>query len=660
MTKISVLFPMAGLGSRFGYTFKPFLLATDETFIELARKPFDQLKKHGFQPVYYFIVRKSQEEEFQVSQRLRKLFPYELIHCLTIDDTDGPLQTVQAAIRDYHLKGAAFICDCDHAINIEPLIQKLPIAQSYEVLIPTWEITEEDYPHWGKVKVDDDSGAILDFCEKSSMEGTLKGLIGCYLFRDIHNLLDYPDYENISDVLRCMLSSEEPMLAVPIAQADFFGTPAALEKYRFKRAQQYTLFIDIDGTLIHQTERTILPETASKIDQWKTRGHRIILTTARRQKHMKEVTDLLTQNKIYYDDIIHELPSGPRYVINDRKPYIPYYCMAEGIVLERNKGIADVVIPAAAAVPSIINKMPGASFATVYLVERDGVKFVRKYIAKTPELMIHAETLQRQCDDLRRLYFYKKGICPKILNEYNSPSEYYYDMEYLEGYQKLSIYQYEAVLPTIMSDLKEHVYCYRKANYSSKWVQDYLDEKVLPKFKIIGDSHPGLQSLLEQKQIWINHQPYTSLQSYLEKIDQSLYTPEYTCPIHGDLTLENILYHPYTKEYKLIDPSGSRYMDAPEMDTARIFQSLVGDYASWEGTVDLVQIIGKNQFIIPTPYLKDKFPVLCNLYSTNTYRKGIFYMATYFIRMAPYMLRKSYQQALFTLLLAIHHLHTLS
>ena len=37
---LSVIFPMAGDGQRFGCGFKPFLDATEKKFIELAKEPF--------------------------------------------------------------------------------------------------------------------------------------------------------------------------------------------------------------------------------------------------------------------------------------------------------------------------------------------------------------------------------------------------------------------------------------------------------------------------------------------------------------------------------------------------------------------------------------------------------------------------------------------
>lgn len=665
--EISIIFPIAGLGSRFGYTFKPFLKATDDTFIELAKKPFDRLKSFGYQPIYYFIYRKSQELDYSVTSQLNKLFPEDTIHGLIIDDTYGPLQTLQQATLKYNLKGTAFVCDCDHSIQIDPMIESIDLLEKMDVFIPTWNIEEKDYIHWGKIKLNKDY-QIVDFCEKEYMKADdgcyVKGLIGCYLFKHIESVLQYPAFENISSMLKKMHQEGKPMITIPILEADFFGTPKSLQDFRFKRAQPYSIFIDIDGTLIHQTTRKLLPGTLDKLNYWKSQGHRIILTTAIDKHRIINILSLLKEYQIPYDDIITGLPPGPRFLINDRKPYIPYYCMASGYVIDRDYGIGEIELPIQP--PTIIKLLKGASFAQVYLVEdtKRHLRFVRKYISKNGDLEIHADILKRQCEDLKRLFFYKKNICPKILNEYDSPSEYYYDMEYLEGYQTLSSFNDEtiySVLPKVLEDMNHSIYSYKKQipkEEQIKWLQNYLHEKVYPKFKIIEDLHPELHKLIHLETIIINNKKYQSIQHYLEHIQLSNYTPEVICPIHGDLTLENILYHPETHDYKLIDPSGARYMDAIEMDIAKLFQSIVCNYASWNDCTDLVKYTQDGYFINKC-YMNDSSKIN-GLYDDKIYKKGIFYMSTYFVRMVPFMLHKSLEHALHILLLAIYYLDSIA
>lgn len=659
---ISVIFPIAGLGSRFDYKFKPFIYATDYTFIELAKQPFDKLKNYGYNPTYYFIFRESQEKDYNITSRLNELFLNDSIHCCIISDTDGPLQTLQNAILKYNLSGNAFVCDCDHIIDILPLIPEIETLNTFEVIIPTWTIQEHEYHSFGKVKLNNNK--IVDFCEKEYMHSydcIIKGILGCYLFKELKNLLYYPHYENISSMLKDMCISNIPLNTIEITNAEFFGTPKQLQEFRFKRTKTYTIFIDIDGTLIHQTTKELLPGTLEQLNKWKLYGHKIILTTAIDTSLKDKLLDILNKYKIPYDQIITDLSPGPRYIINDRKPYLPYYNMAEGFNIDRNSGIESIQLQE--NIPIIEKIFQGASFAKVYLViDNQNNKFVRKYISSNKNIE-HVEILKRQCEDMKRLYFYKNSICPKILNEYSNQTDYYFDMEYLNGYKTLSKFSKDIILniiPDIFNDLKSHVYCYQKLlseDEKNIWFQKYKIDKIIPKFKIIESLHPYLYSLINQKNLIINSKQYYSYQYYLDNINHKTLLPSFLSPIHGDLTLENILYNLDLNDYKLIDPSGSRYMDAPELDIAKLFQSIICDYSSWAESCDnMIDVISINEYVINSKYIENKYNLIAHIFNKEDYIKGLFYMSTYFIRMVPFMICKSLNHARVIIILAIYYI----
>jgi hypothetical protein len=616
---INVIFPMAGLGSRFDYQFKPFIYATEYRFIELAKQPFDQLQHKHF----YFIVRESQEKEYHVTDTLHSLFPNDSITICIVTDTDGPLQTLQQAIQKYKLSGASFICDCDHSIDIQPMLEVELSGQ--DVVVPTWNIQPVDYPNWGKVSVLEDGS--FHFYEKELIIGKdVRGLIGCYLFRAVEMLLDFPAYQNISDVLKLV----KRIRLVPITKADFFGTPYLLQQFRYQRAQKYTLFIDIDGTLIHQTTKQVLPHTIDQLTRWRKAGHRIVLTTACVASKM---VPHLTH--IPYDEILYNLTPGPRYVINDRKPYNPTYTMADGISLERNYGIGDIRLPD--VFPNIVKALKGGSKCQTYLLDTG---CVRKFAIGTER-----EVLKRQYEDMKRFQFYFPGICPALLGEHHGATDYYYDMEYLEHYQTLSHFPDETVykvILTVLKDLHDHVYCYKKVLKpveKKPWVDLFMAEKV----------YPRLSLLLPFDTLIINGVSYLGIQKAIEKVNLEDMAPDYICPIHGDLTLENIMYD--GTHYKLIDLAGSRYMDAHEQDVGKVLQSLVCKYAEWDPETEVV-VLGQNTFQIPEKYLFNKqcFP---------NYKVCVFYMCMHLIRMVPFLMHKSEKHRIFVQLLAAHYLKSL-
>ena len=661
---MQVIFPMAGLGSRFGYEFKPFIKATEATFIETAKEPFDKLDE----PNFVFTFRHSQEKQYQVSSRIKSLFGKDNVHCHMIKSSDGPLQTLQMTVRELDLEGPTFVCDCDHRVDITPIMKKyneIKLSCKDFIIIPTWVIKESEYQHWGKVRLDD-SGSINAFCEKEYLDnqnGIVKGMIGCYLFSNIEKVLEYAEsHENISDILKIMLYEGYNLITVDIEHADFFGVPEALQAYRFSRAKKYTLFVDIDGTLIHQTTRELLPGTIEKLHEWIEHGHKIILTTATPDDRHAELYSLLYKYQIPFDNFIGNLTPGPRIVINDKKPYLPYYCMADGIMLDRNSGIENVEL--AKECPSIIKEFSGASFAQVFLVQgEDELPFVRKYISKIDKsLDIHVDKLKRQLEDLKRFDFMKQGIVPKILGSYESPNEFYYDIEYLQDFQTLSTFDkltINQVVFSIFATLHVYVYCYQRKisiNKREDWLKTFLSTKVYPKFQCV----PEKYNHFIFGNVIINNVGYPSIDEYLTKIEHHLFklAPEVECPIHGDFTLENIMYNPMYNEFKLIDNEGSRYYDAIEMDLGKLFQSMVCEYSIWKDSCeDVLTIVDDSSFVIHERFLdiaSKKPTTILRMFGEDTdawFLKGIFYMTTYFIRMIPFMLNKSPKHFMFTLLM---------
>ena len=69
--KITLIFPMAGEGARFGYKFKPFLKFNNEYFIEKTLKPF--LKFDQVIDKIVFVYLAEHEKKYQVSENLKKI-----------------------------------------------------------------------------------------------------------------------------------------------------------------------------------------------------------------------------------------------------------------------------------------------------------------------------------------------------------------------------------------------------------------------------------------------------------------------------------------------------------------------------------------------------------------------------------------------------------
>jgi hydroxymethylpyrimidine pyrophosphatase-like HAD family hydrolase len=499
------------------------------------------------------------------------------------------------------------------------------------------------------------------------------GIIGCYLFKDIQILKKVLIQDgNLTEFLSASSQLGYKTDVLEIEEAEFFGTPEQLITFRFNRAKRYTFLVDIDGTLIHlpkhvpyeASDSKVLPGSIEKLQEWKRKGHRIILITgretSRREKLIKQLADL----QIPYDELITGTNSGTRILLNDKKPYCPFHKMAMAVQLERNKGIGEVVIT---DTPELLKTLKGGSFATVFLIKSNKKIMVRKYIEKTTENTVHYDTLRRQLDDLKRFDYYSPGCVPKIFDVYESPDEFYFDMEYLEHYDELIKFPYtiiEANLPKVIEKLKNDIYCYKKKINGKQWLQDFLKEKIFSKYEMIENIDEIFYKLINNDYIYINGKKMKGLR-YLFKTQEMAYYPEYISPIHGDLTLENILYNPLTDDFRFIDQSGSRYVDPPEFDVAKLLQSILAKYGEWDTIENLCQVLDNNNFTINEKLLeleKEKYIFMLKEFDGATddiYKKGVFFLSMYFIRMIPFLLKKSKNTGYLGLLLSLYYLQNI-
>ncbi len=666
MSKINIIFPMAGDGTRFGgEQFKPFIDGTEKLFIELAAESFEPLKVAGYSLSYYFIYRDDQEERFGVKDRLSKLFAGEDIHCCVISQkTSGPVETLIRGMNGFN--GPAFICDCDHYVNVEPMIAFL---ESSDIIVPTAKIQEGDYASWGKVKLTH-SGDPISYHEKEfiqfSNDYTVRGLLGCYYFRNIEILNGFSTYANFSDCLPLLSGRDLTLKFVEIQNRMSFGTPDDLIRFRYQLARKRTYFIDIDGTLLHlpkhvsydSSDVTLLPGAKEQIDKWRSNGHIVVLTTGRVTERRDKLVKLLADVGINYDQLVTGLRPGPRILINDKKPYSPFHRMAVGVQLHRNEGIAEVNIP---ETPEIVKTLKGGSFATVFLIKRnDGKLVVRKYIEKRPENTVHYETLRRQLDELRRFDFYSPGLVPQVYDVFESEDEFYFDMEYLETYQEiahLSNFQIADTVPKVIQRLKSDVYCYSKTVDGHIWMNQFLKEKIFAKFKYLNNLGPQFAHMMNAKTLKVNGHDVKGLAAYFEKMDFSLFESLTIRPIHGDLTFENILLDTVTGDWRLIDQSGARYLEPYEFDAAKLLQSALAKYETWDQQTDLAKVDEyRNITILDTCLDYNAYPFLQEFGESDKsrfWKRVLFFLGCYFIRMIPFLIKKSEQHAICGFALAL-------
>ena len=133
------------------------------------------------------------------------------------------------------------------------------------------------------------------------------------------------------------------------------------------------------------------------------------------------------------------------------------------------------------------------------------------------------------------------------------------------------------------------------------------------------------------------------------------------CPIHGDLTFENILCkEDFGLDVKLIDMDGAEYLDAIELDMGKMFQSILTKYEIWSQSTEKLVDFSKDGFTIKIFNNSLEISKFISLWSSIIqdseeilYAKAYFYTALHMIRMIRFRLKISEDQATYALLMSI-------
>jgi GTP:adenosylcobinamide-phosphate guanylyltransferase len=230
MKKLTLIFPMAGQGARFGYRFKPFLDLHGRTFIEEAFDPFRgwllQIGKT------HFIFTREQDGAHAVRERLSQMFAGVRHDAAVLDaPTAGPAQTLVHCLSMKNVTGPILVCDCDHAVDVDSLMRATQDPR-VECAVPTWDIANEPLSAWSVASIGHD-GRIGAVAEKALPEtgDCFRGVIGCYYFSDaerVRALVAGGNLLYLSDVISRYLQEGRAVYSIPIERARFFGDPARL------------------------------------------------------------------------------------------------------------------------------------------------------------------------------------------------------------------------------------------------------------------------------------------------------------------------------------------------------------------------------------------------------------------------------------------------
>ncbi|MEY3378221.1 MAG: hypothetical protein RLZZ328_1381 [Bacteroidota bacterium] len=336
---MNIVIPMAGLGSRFKNAGindpKPLIMVNGRHLIEHAVDSLDIVGQ------YIFITRKYEdpEQNKRLSHILSQLRPDSIEICLDHDQygaADAALYAKDYIDNDEEL----IITNCDQLLrwNSDDFIEvarsaycdgAVAIFKSNDIK-NSFAIIKDDriVDIKEKVVISDDALVGIHYWRRGSdFVRSAKKLLGEYRHIGLNECY-------ISSTYSYLINEGLNILPYHMPKNGYIslGTPNDVEIYLSKLKEYYTekpktIFCDIDGTLIKHVHRfsyvgfepaIALKGVIDKFNEWDSKGHKIILTTARKESARMLTEKQLTDLGLCWDQLIMGVTSGQRVLINDK------------------------------------------------------------------------------------------------------------------------------------------------------------------------------------------------------------------------------------------------------------------------------------------------------------------------------------------------------
>jgi hypothetical protein len=294
------------------------------------------------------------------------------------------------------------------------------------------------------------------------------------------------------------------------------------------------------------------------------------------------------------------------------------------------------------------NKVGGSSAKLMLVTEGMEQRFRKEERRRPSKLKAQYEWLHQ-----------RQGLphIPKVFESVETPQSFSYEMRFYGDSMPLVtwIHQHsqeeaEQLLLQILKFVHCDIHRHEQKVTSRETLERYLLEKVEHKLLACAEDIDGIRSVLEEEEIWINGEPCLNLFRVLSEIrsndavmkELSTYVKS---PVHGDLTVENILVTP-DGDFLLLDPNNENWLSSPLVDYAKLYQSLHSGYEFMEQTLDVFCEGNRLQFEPRcSPRYSHLFQVvrqqLSQWLSPMHLTQILFHEAVHFARMLPYKARSS-------------------
>jgi dTDP-glucose pyrophosphorylase len=330
---------MAGLGSRFRNvgidTPKPLIEVEGKTIVEHA------ISSLGIDGRYIFITKKYDNQEYNLllTKTLKELVP----DCIEIQidkeqygAADACLYAEEYIDNDSQL----IITNCDQLLrwNAEDFIKEIT-DKDPDGAVSIFK-SKEDKNSFAIVR----DGCVVELAEKKVISDN--ALMGIHYWKHGKDFVSsakklLTEYKTlglkecyISNTYNYLINDKYFIMPFYMKTNSFIslGTPEDISIYKAKIKEFYTekpktIFCDIDGTIIKHAHRFShigkedpieLDGVIDKFNEWDSKGHKIILTTARKESARYITEKHLSDLGFCWDYLLMGMTSGTRFLVNDK------------------------------------------------------------------------------------------------------------------------------------------------------------------------------------------------------------------------------------------------------------------------------------------------------------------------------------------------------
>lgn len=300
----------------------------------------------------------------------------------------------------------------------------------------------------------------------------------------------------------------------------------------------------------------------------------------------------------------------------------------------------------------ILRDYSSGSDATTMLCIKQNETVFRKYAfgAAAQKLEAQAKWLQRNAGKLP---------LAEVCDEKHSEVAYCYDMPYSGDGVGMFQYIYShttaqswSILQAVLDDLRAHLYPAQGESVGAEAIECYIATKVTGNLDAIRQSR-CYRALTEPEYLTINGERCRNLPLLERMLEpahlREVFSRDTLSQVHGDLTVENIICRAdgvQGSPYYLIDPNVGNPVASPNIDYAKLLQSLHGRYEFLELSPSLEVGSDSIDFLLPDTgqyrQLYERLHAwLMQTFDRHTVRSIYYHEIVHWLRLLPYRVRRN-------------------